>query len=129
MTETLSGTFEYPDGSTYVGEYIRNESNEILKHGSGLYKSNSFTFEGEFDNDLHINGTLSFSSGCVYQGQFDNGKYSGTGIMTWPSGACYSGVWFDGQPHGEGTFTSAEKTEFVGHFHKGTGPGLFHAVQ
>ncbi|KAL0213172.1 hypothetical protein RCL1_006798 [Eukaryota sp. TZLM3-RCL] len=123
MTETLSGNFSFADNSTYVGEYIRVD-NVIKRHGTGIFKSPTFTLEATFDNDTPINGKLSFNSNCVYEGDFKNGVYEGNGSMIWPSGASYSGQWLSGKPHGEGKFVSAVGEEFVGVFENGTGPGL-----
>ena len=55
-----SGTYTWPDGSTYVGQF-RNSR-------------------------LHGQGTYSWPDGSVYSGQFADNKSSGQGTYTWPDG-------------------------------------------
>jgi len=52
-------------------------------------------------------GTLSFSNGDIYTGEFNYGKPNGKGAFTYGNGDSYSGAVVEGQRHGSGTYTSA----------------------
>ncbi|KAL0219914.1 hypothetical protein P9112_005567 [Eukaryota sp. TZLM1-RC] len=127
-SEPLTGSFDFPDGSNYTGQYTRDDSGVIKRHGHGHFKGQGFEIQGDFEADHPVNAVLTFSSDIKYEGTFEQGKFSGMGTMTWPTSAKYEGAWANGQPHGEGKFTDAEGREYVGVFVNGTGPGL-HAVQ
>ena len=61
------GTFVYPDGRIYVGEF-----KEGSFHGRGIY---------------------SWPDGRVYVGEFKNGKRNGEGTLTRPEGKVQKGYW------------------------------------
>ena len=61
------GTYAYPDGRIYVGEF-----KEGSFHGRGIY---------------------SWPDGRVYVGEFKNGKRNGEGTLTRPEGKVESGRW------------------------------------
>ena len=54
------GTYTWPDGEKYVGEWFANE-----KHGQGAY---------------------SFANGNEYVGEWNDDKRSGEGTFTWANG-------------------------------------------
>ena len=99
---TGQGTYTYPSGDKYVGEWKDGKS-----HGQGTY-----TFgKGEWE-------------GNKYVGEWMNGMNHGQGTYTWADGRKYVGEWTNDKMHGQGTFTSAdgstikeglfENDEFVG---------------
>ena len=61
------GTYAYPDGRIYVGEF-----KEGSFHGRGIY---------------------SWPDGRVYVGEFKNGKRNGEGTLTRPEGKVQKGYW------------------------------------
>ena len=61
------GTYAYPDGRIYVGEF---------KEGS-----------------FHVRGIYSWPDGRVYVGEFKNGKRDGEGTLTRPEGKVQRGHW------------------------------------
>ena len=61
------GTYAYPDGRIYVGEF-----KEGCFHGRGIY---------------------SWPDGRVYVGEFKNGKRNGEGTLTQPEGKVECGLW------------------------------------
>ena len=81
------GTFTWPDGSTYDGEW----------------------FEGR----MHGNGTYTSLDGKKYDGEWFEGKRHGKGIFTWPDDSTYDGEWFEGRMHGNGTYTWPDGTQHV----------------
>ena len=46
-------------------------------------------------------GKLTWANGDIYQGNFQNGKYQGFGVMTYSDGSKAAGVWDKGRKHGE----------------------------
>ena len=51
-----------------------------------------------------------------YEGDVENGKPNGVGILIFPSGSKYVGEWKDGKRTGHGTFTSHEGWKYVGEY-------------
>jgi hypothetical protein len=72
------GTYTFPDGGKYVGEWV--------------------------DNKVNGQGTLTFAiSGATYVGEFKDGQYSGQGTFTFANGDKYVGEWKDNRHNGQGT--------------------------
>ena len=69
-------------------------------------------------------GTLRFSNGDIYTGEFNYGKPNGKGAFTYGNGDSYSGTIVEGQRHGSGTYTSAAGDKYVGQFSEGKFDGL-----
>ena len=67
------GTYKWPDGSEYDGEYINN-----IKEGNGTFKwADGRIFKGTFKNGKpHGFGKLSFK-GIDFDAEFINGKLNG----------------------------------------------------
>ncbi len=85
----------------------------LLLAASPLYTQ---CLEGNCTNGT---GTLLFSSGARYIGQFQDGKSEGIGICYWPDGSRYEGEWAEGLPHGKGTKTLSLGKQQTGWFDKG----------
>ena len=58
-------------------------------------------------------GTLNFSDGHKYVGEWKNGKIHGQGSFTYADGANYVGEWKNDKRHGQGTF-KADNIKYVG---------------
>ena len=69
-------------------------------------------------------GTLRFSNGDIYTGEFNYGKPNGKGAFTYGNGDTYSGTLAEGQRHGSGTYTSAAGDKYVGQFSEGKFEGV-----
>ena len=82
------GTYNFPDGSKYVGEY---------KHGKR---------KGQ--------GTYAFANGNKYVGELRDGEFDGQGTFTFVNGDKYVGDWKDSKRNGQGTFTIAGGEQYVG---------------
>lgn len=54
-------------------------------------------------------GTVFFTSGHVYEGQFKDGLFHGDGNLTLCSSLVYRGQWVDGRPHGYGAMHAGPK--------------------
>lgn len=59
-------------------------------------------------NVFHGEGKLSLGNGDYYEGQFENGKFSGEGYYKWISQPRlnYKGEFKNGKLHGTGTLTN-----------------------
>ncbi|XP_026192161.1 radial spoke head 1 homolog [Cyclospora cayetanensis] len=86
-----AGEYRFADGSQFKGKYENNK-----KHGLGeaLYKNGRDTGEGEA-------GT---SGDARYIGHFVGGQRQPYGTLIYSNGDVYEGEWFAGQKHGEGSY-------------------------
>ena len=72
--ENGKGTFTFPDGRKYVGEF-----REGKKHGQGTFTfPNGRQYIGEYrKGKKHGQGTFTFPDGKKYVGKFKDGEYVG----------------------------------------------------
>ena len=141
------GTFTFPSGSKYVGEYRDDKRNgqgtltfpsgakyvgefrEEKYHGQGTYTHpDGQKYVGEYnDNKKHGQGTLTFPSGQKYVGEFRDGKRNGRGTHTHPDGGKFVGEFRDDKRNGQGTYTHPDGGKFVGEYRddEGNGQGTF----
>ena len=72
-------------------------------------------------------GTVTFTSGSKYVGEFKDGNYSGQGTYTYADGEEYVGAFKDGLFHKQGTYTYSSGDKYVGEFKNGekNGRGLY----
>ena len=74
------GTYSW-NNNNYVGEF-RNDK----KHGFGtLTFSNGDVYVGEFSDGGMRYGTYRFANGAVYLGEFSDGKFNGFGELNSPN--------------------------------------------
>jgi hypothetical protein len=57
-----------------------------------------------------------YSTGCVYQGEWFGGFRHGKGKCSWPDGCIYSGSWQFGFPSGQGDFQFKDGEAFSGNW-------------
>lgn len=118
------GALTYADGSVYEGEFVDNE-----KNGEGTYtkadgtvvtenwvngsKVETLTLEdgtytgGVTDGKPDGQGTMEYTDGRVYEGEWKDGVQNGKGRLTGTDGNYYDGEWKDGHYNGHGVFTWA----------------------
>jgi len=91
------------------------------KHNcSGSMSFTNGQYEGEFQNDKpHGQGLVRFSSGGRYVGEFRDGQRNGQGVYTYPSGDRYVGEFRDGQRNGRGVYLYPSGERYVGEFRDG----------
>jgi hypothetical protein len=77
----------------YIGSY----NHQGNPHGFGTMKySNGEIYEGDwFDGVRSGVGKMTWTNGDVYEGEFLDSKKNGKGKYTWPSGDFYEGDWID----------------------------------
>ncbi|CAM9492702.1 unnamed protein product [Lampetra fluviatilis] len=122
----LSGSYVFPNGDKYEGEYSKSEDGVMERHGTGTHRTaGGSIYTGQWKHDkMEGTGRLVYLSGAVYQGSFHDNMYHGTGTYTWPSGVKYIGSFQHNKLKGEGMFTDTEGQEWTGMFHKKAAPGL-----
>ena len=73
-------------------------------------------------------GTLTWSDGRKYVGEWKDGKKHGQGTENDPSGHKYVGEYKDGLPNGQGTFTYPNGQKYIGQWKDGEEHGQGSAV-
>lgn len=82
----MSGTFIFPDGSKYEGQYIEGEGGIPTRHGQGTLTNGEEQYVGDWrDDKMNGNGRYVFASSAVYEGNFENDKFYGEGRYIWPN--------------------------------------------
>jgi len=93
-----NGVYWSPDGISYDGQF-RND----LMHGEGKYTFAGGSYVGQFElGKISQKGKMSWPSGAVYEGEYKGGEKCGEGKMSWPDGRVYRGQWLEGEQHGTG---------------------------
>ncbi|CAF1043614.1 unnamed protein product [Didymodactylos carnosus] len=141
-----TGTMFYKDGELkddrYNGEWKCGK-----KDGHGIYDfavgKKERKYEGRFENDLFSGrGHMTYSNGCLYDGNWISGNRDGRGVYTWKDGDRYegqfvggkisghgvkrdicgdiwTGEWEDGKKHGYGKYTYANGAVKMGKWNMG----------
>ena len=93
------GTYTYPNGDKYVGEYKDGE-----QHGQGTYTfPNRDKYVGEFkDAQRNGQGTYTYADGSKYVGEYKDDKFNGQGTYTYANGNKYVGEFKDHNFNGQG---------------------------
>jgi hypothetical protein len=68
---------------------------------------------------MHGQGTYKFSSGNVYDGNWDKGLMNGYGRMSYYDGSVYEGNWKNNLMHGDGTYVDSDRITWKGIFVEG----------
>ena len=137
---------QYSNGDVYNGAIINN-----LREGKGtLIRNKLSSFLTEIKQAIEakkiifycadkeaskrkfptnkLNGVeLFFYEGDKYEGEFNNDKINGKGIMSWHNGNIYEGEFKNNFFEGEGKLTFVSKSYYQGHFVEGMqmGKGIF----
>ena len=110
---------------TYEGQ--RNQEGKY--HGDGTITfSDGRKYVGEFKDDkFNGQGTITFSDGRKYVGEFKDEKRNGQGTFSWSKGNKYVGEWKDDKFNGQGTYNWPNGETYVGGYKddKRDGQGTF----
>lgn len=116
----------YDDGSSYTGELVGGR-----RQGHGLWQGLQGQYEGQWHDDIqHGQGRQTWNDGRVFNGQFDEGKFSGHGRMVWHTSKglmSYEGTYCDDLKHGVGKFVWADGRAYDGEWMRGKrhGKGMY----
>jgi hypothetical protein len=115
-----SGTYKYPNGSVYTGQFAYGK-----QQGRGVMKyTNNTEYTGDWQSgQRHGKGKMRFANNNVYEGQFVNGRMEGQGVMTYANGDRYTGQWLRDMPQGKGTYAFKSKERYEGDFKNGSFDG------
>merc|ERR1712070_1112757 len=98
----------YFKGGHYDGEV---KDNKRWGQGSYVWKKDSGTFTGRWDNDEPHQGLMakcSYFPYGFYDGEVDYNKRHGKGIFNWITGERYSGQWVKDERCGEGEYKTKD---------------------
>jgi len=114
--ECRYGVF-YRDGK-YTGWFKGSYSIGFRPHGRGKMEwANGCLYAGQWnDGKMHGRGIMRWEDGSVYMGQWEQGKRTGCGVYHWASGSKYIGQWKNNQRHGAGISFSASGGALQGIF-------------
>jgi hypothetical protein len=98
-------------------------------HGWGRYVyADGCVYDGEYNNGkMHGGGTFKFADGTVYIGEYKDDEMHGRGTYKHASGGVYEGEYKDNNMHGRGTFKYASGAMYEGEYKDGkrNGRGKF----
>ncbi|MBP7734699.1 MAG: hypothetical protein KA369_01875 [Spirochaetes bacterium] len=101
-----------------AGQYVFSQQclKGDCKNGTGTMTwTSGDTYDGQFKNGtMEGKGTMTYKNGIVYKGVWVRGKMKGNGIMTWPNGDKYEGTFLDNRMSTYGTMTYANGTRYTG---------------
>jgi len=108
------GVLVYKNGDRWEGEWENNKE----QNGFGtIQKKNDEVYYGSVENGLyHGKGKLTYEKRSridFYEGDWVNGKKTGSGIMQFRNEESYEGEWLDDQYHGYGVFRYKENNSFI----------------
>ena len=114
------GTFTFPDGTIYVGNFIDGK-----KSGRGkIDYADGCVYDGEFLEDApHGTGIYTTAEGR-YEGQLVYGHKEGPGKMTFANGDVYEGNFNKDRIEGAGTLTKIDGTVAQGNFRETKRDGI-----
>jgi len=133
-----SGKITYPDGYQYEGGikgYSANGQGVLIKtdgtrwvghfkddlpNGEGVnITANGFRFEGNFEGSLLLSGQgriLRPNGDIYYEGTFEKGWTTGTGIKVFQDGSTFDGEIVKGVLSGNGVFVNSHGDRYEGNF-------------
>jgi len=90
-----------------VYEGQRNADGKPHGYGKVTFPTGD-VYQGNWENGWRSgHGRSTFASGDIYEGNWENSKFSGHGKFAYASGAIYEGNWENGKRNGQGKHTSA----------------------
>lgn len=103
-------------GNRYIGEIMND-----LPNGKGtMIYTNGCRYEGEWSNgEWSGRGVFTDVSGRIDSGEFRHNVRTGSGRIVLPDGSRYEGGWNDEGPHGVGTFYHNDKSKYSGEWYNG----------
>lgn len=111
--EFVSG--EYFQGGTYSGQWSFGRF-----HGTGTFTILNNVFVGSWHEGKRCGkGTLTYSTGEIYEGDWLDNRMDGQGTLTYPDGSYYVGGWARGAQEGQGEFRYSNNDVYNGEWQRG----------
>eukprot|EP00746_Dinoflagellata_sp_MGD_P087978 gnl/MRDRNA2_/MRDRNA2_34853_c0_seq1.p1 gnl/MRDRNA2_/MRDRNA2_34853_c0~~gnl/MRDRNA2_/MRDRNA2_34853_c0_seq1.p1 ORF type:complete len:205 (+),score=40.89 gnl/MRDRNA2_/MRDRNA2_34853_c0_seq1:101-715(+) len=107
----------YEDGRKYEGQWLGDQ-----RHGRGREESRfgDFIYDGDFKNDQYDgSGIMGWANGSRYVGQFANSLKHGMGKEWYGQGDRYRGEYKNGDIDGRGEYIKADGTSIKGIWSQG----------
>jgi hypothetical protein len=97
------------DSNRFINGTFEGNVTDGVINGKGVFHfSTGEVYEGEWkDNNYCGSGSIKLSSDR-YDGEFSESKYNGKGKYSWNNGDSYEGDWVLGKMSGQGTYYFAE---------------------
>lgn len=111
--------------ATYDGS--RNASGEREGQGT-LHFTSGATYVGEWRKNVREGaGTMSYAGGEVYEGEWRDNQREGQGTHWYADGSSYAGEWSDDKRDGQGLYSFTNGAVYEGEYRKGQreGKGAF----
>lgn len=117
------GSLKYSPSEKFEGQWMLG-----LAHGHGALHTAGYKYDGDFQDGVFSGkGKLEIKGKGVYIGHFKEGKFHGQGKFTWDQQKMvYIGGWRHGAFHGKGLMVWPDGRKFYGEYQKGLkhGKGL-----
>lgn len=114
-TNMTEGTMKYACGNEYIGQFqdgLRQSqagvSCSMVYLDRSCYNGQWFQgmrHTGSDDNGAAQYGQMTYKNGDIYDGEWENDKFSRKGKMSYFNGDSYTGFWNQGLREGEGSMT------------------------
>ena len=101
---------------------------DFKKEGKGIEECDEYKYEGNFQNDKkNGKGLVIYSTGDQYIGEFKDDQLSGHGNYIWNNGDSYEGEFTDGKINGKGLYKWKDGGEYEGEYKNNIreGKGIF----
>ncbi|XP_068677444.1 radial spoke head 1 homolog [Montipora foliosa] len=119
MSFSVVGSEVSLEGAKYLGTYEgeRNENEERHGHGKALLP-NGDEYEGGYQNGKRSgSGIYTFvSKRARYEGEYVKGLKDGKGTFSYPDGSVYEGSWVNGKREGLGEYRYANGDTYIGNW-------------
>ena len=112
------GTYRFPDGSEYSGEF---RDAKLNGQGTYVYAGRGEKYTGDWRNGvINGRGVYYYRSGNRYEGEWRNGRKSGQGMYYYADrGDKYVGDFANDQPNGQGAYYYGNGDRYEGEWKNG----------
>jgi len=109
----IRGTRVRINGMVEEGDF----ENDILTRGKTTWPDDGGVHVGTYNKEGHPDGVGTYvGRGYKYHGEYQNGKMSGNGMLTYPDGTIYAGQFKSDRRNGIGRLTFPDGTTITGHY-------------
>lgn len=128
QTKLYHGIYVMSGGAAYIGTWTETWFSWNRTGQGTMYYSDGSVYAGEWKNDMRNGqGTLTWADGNQYEGDFVENEITGYGVYTQSNGNRFEGEWVNGTINGSGVYTWESGARFEGEWVDGliNGPGVY----